>query len=290
MPAQSISAYAALFPGQGSHTSGMGDMVRESDPELHARCCELVGEDPFPLVEESTRFAQPAIFCASIAAWSAARPPADPAAYAGHSLGEFAALAASGALEPTDALDLVVERGRLMAGAESGTPGGMIALLGAEPEVAQDFATRHQLVIANDNAPGQLVLSGGAGGVESAAAAAREAGLRAMRLGVTAAFHSDAIAPAAAAFSERLQKATFHDPAAPVWSAMTAAPFVDPARELAEALTHPVRWRELLIRIRGEKISRFLDCGPGRVLARLVKRTLDDAEALEIQEVAGAPA
>ncbi|MEA2347468.1 MAG: hypothetical protein QOG62_1255 [Thermoleophilaceae bacterium] len=288
MPAE--SAYAALFPGQGSHTSGMGEMVRESDPELHARCCELVGADPFPLVEDSTRFAQPAIFCASVAAWAAGRPAAEPAAYAGHSLGEFAALAAAGSLEVMDALELVVVRGRLMAGAESGLPGGMIALLGAEPGVAQKFAAAHNLSIANDNAPGQLVLSGPAEGVESAAAAAREVGLRAMRLGVTAAFHSEVMAPAAAEFAEQLADASFHAPSAPVWSAMTAAPFTDPARELADALTHPVRWRELLVRMHDEHIGRFLDCGPGRVLARLVKRTLDEAEALEIKEVAGAPA
>src|SRR3712207_2243272 len=134
----------------------MRDVVADHCPDLLAACIAHVGEDPFPRVEDSTRFAQPAIFCASWAAWTALE--LEPAASAGHSLGEIAALAAAGALEVDDALRLVVLRGRLMA--EADADGSMLALLGGTIADARAVADATGVSVANDNAPGQVVLSG----------------------------------------------------------------------------------------------------------------------------------
>src|SRR3954447_17527969 len=134
----------------------MRDLVAHRAPELLERCIALVGEDPFPRASESTRFAQPAIFCASLAGWDAL--DLDAAAGAGHSLGELAALAAAGVLERDDALRLVVLRGKLMADADD--RGSMLALVGASGEEAEEIAAAAGVTVANDNAPGQVVLSG----------------------------------------------------------------------------------------------------------------------------------
>ena len=123
-----VTDTAILFPGQGSQTPEMRDLVAQRCPQLLERCLELVGEDPFARVAESTRFQQPAIFCASIAGWRGLDDDVRPGAAAGHSLGELAALAATGVLTVDDALELVVLRGRLMA--EADDSGSMLALLG----------------------------------------------------------------------------------------------------------------------------------------------------------------
>src|SRR3954454_24950128 len=134
----------------------MRDHVARELPWLLERCVELVGEDPFERVEESTRFAQPAIFCASVAGWTVL--DVEPAMAAGHSLGEFGALAAAGVLTVEDALELVVLRGRLMA--EADDRGSMLALVGVEEEDARAIAADAGVTVANDNAPGQIVLAG----------------------------------------------------------------------------------------------------------------------------------
>jgi len=131
------SPTAVLFPGQGSQTKDMRALVAAVRPDLLDAAIELIGEDPFPRVEESTRFAQPAILCASLASWTRLRGYVDPVAFAGHSLGEFSALAAAGAILDHDALRLVVLRGDHMARSGEASGGGtMLALLGASPERA----------------------------------------------------------------------------------------------------------------------------------------------------------
>src|SRR6188472_4526580 len=160
---------AALFPGQGSQIPEMRELVAERDPELLERCIALVGEDPFARVEENTRYAQPAIFCASLAGWDALG--LQPAAAAGHSLGELAALAAAGVLTREDALELIVLRGRLMGEARKGS---MLALVGGSIEEAEAIAAEAGVTVANDNAPGQVVLSGDRDALERAQHAAAE--------------------------------------------------------------------------------------------------------------------
>jgi malonyl CoA-acyl carrier protein transacylase len=277
-------ATAILFPGQGSQTPGMRDDVERVRPDLLGLAGEVVGEDPFARVEEGTAYAQPAIFCASLAGWHALDPAEREAAgyLAGHSLGELGALVAAGCLSELDGLRLVALRGRLMQ--ESGEReggGGMVALLGAEAaERAAELAADHGLAVANDNSPQQIVLSGASDELPRAAATAKELGLRAMILPVSGAFHSPMMAPAAPEFAAALDGVAVSPPAAglTVISAVTAEPFDDVRARLVQALTSPVRWRETLLALHARGVDRFVEVGPGRVLTGLAKRTLRDVE------------
>jgi [acyl-carrier-protein] S-malonyltransferase len=266
------AAPVALFPGQGSQTPEMRDLVAERAPELLERCVALVGDDPFPRAGESTRFAQPAIFCASIAGWDALDLEAGAAA--GHSLGELAALAAAGVLERDDALRLVVLRGKLMA--EADDSGSMLALVGADQEDAEAVAEAAGVIVANDNAPGQVVLSGDRDALKLAEETARERGRRAIPLDVAGAFHSPSMEPAVEPFRNALDETEIHDPAFPVFSCASTGPFEDVRAELAAALTRPVRWRETVLALHEAGGRRFVEVGPGKVLARLGKRILPD--------------
>lgn len=278
------TASAILFPGQGSQTPDMRDLVQRVRPELLETVVDAVGEDPFPRADEGTNFAQPAIFCASLAGWEAlGRPRA--AFMAGHSLGEFGALVAAGVLDEREGLELVALRGRLMhqsgLKAGDGDGGGMIAVLGAgASDHASEIADVHDLTVANDNSPVQVVLSGAKSRLPDALAHAKELGLRAMELDVTGAFHSPMMAGAVPEFERALADATFGEPAegTTVISAVTAQPFTDPRRELADALTMPVRWREVMLTLHELGAERFVDVGPGRVLTGLAKRTLSGVE------------
>ena len=195
----------------------MRDLVAERDPQLLQRCVELVGEDPFARVEENTRFAQPAIFCASLAGWDALGLRA--AAAAGHSLGELAALAAAGVLARDDALRLVVLRGRLMGEARNGS---MLALVGATLEDAEAIAADTGVTVANDNAPGQIILSGDRDKLAVAEEVARARGKRALPLDVAGAFHSPSMAPAVEPFRAALDDVELHEARFPVVSCATA--------------------------------------------------------------------
>ncbi len=270
---------AILFPGQGSQTSEMRETVSEVRPDLLSLVEQIVGEDPFERAEEGTRFAQPAIFCASLAGWETlGRPDGD--MMAGHSLGELAALVAAGCLNDRDGLELVTLRGRLMQeSGERAGDGGMIALMGAgAADHGAELADAHGLALANDNSPQQVVLSGDRGAFADLSAAAKELGLRPMELPVTGAFHSPMMAEAVAEFEAALAEVEISEPRVTVLSAVTAAPFEDVRAQLAQALTMPVRWREVLLAMRDRGADRFVEVGPGRVLTGLVKRTLKDVE------------
>jgi [acyl-carrier-protein] S-malonyltransferase len=280
-PAIDPTRPVALFPGQGSHVPGMRDDVAERAPDLLARCVELVGEDPFARVEESTRFAQPAIFCASLAAWEAFAPEATAAA-AGHSLGELAALTAAGVLAREDALELVVLRGRLMA--EADDTGSMIAVIGGTPEDAQAIAEAAGVTVANDNAPGQVVLSGPRELLPRAEEAASERGRRTLPVDVAGAFHSPAMAPAVEPFRAALDEVEIGDAAFPVFSCASTQPFEDVRAELAQALIRPVRWRETVLALHAAGARTFVEVPPGKVLARAGKRILPDCPVAPLEE------
>ena len=267
-----MSLDTLLFPGQGSQTPEMRDLVAQRCPELLERCLELVGEDPFARVEESTRFQQPAIFCASIAGWRGLPDDVKPGAAAGHSLGELAALAAAGVLTVDDALELVVIRGRLMA--EADYKGSMIALVGADDDEAAKVADAAGLTVANDNAPGQIVLAGDKASFDAAEAKAGELGKRAIRLPVAGAFHSPSMEPAVAPFRAALDEVELREPRFAVYSCASAQPFEDVRDELSRALIRPVRWRETFAALHEAGATRFIEVGPGKVLARLGVSTL----------------
>jgi malonyl CoA-acyl carrier protein transacylase len=245
------------------------------------RGLELLGYDPFERLAEGTRYQQPALFLCSIAAWEEWREDAEDdeaRAAAGHSLGEYAALVAAGALEFEDAVRLVDERAAAMADAGERNAGGMIAMLGGDARDVRDLASRLGLVVANDNAPGQLVLSGPVDAIAEADDVARdETGARARRLDVTGAFHSPLMEPAAERLRAALEATPIGELNIPVYSNGSAAPFVDVRRELAENLLRPVRWRETLLALRTARVERFVELGPGSVLTGLVKRTLQVA-------------
>lgn len=276
----SSSATAVVFPGQGSQVEGMRDLVAEVRPDLLEAACALVGADPFARVDESTSFAQPAIFCASLAGWDRLAGHVDPVAFSGHSLGELTALTAAGALDDHAALALVVLRGKLMAEAGAASGGGtMLALLGGTPAQAAKLAARHGVSVANDNAPGQVVLSGAPDDLAAVTAAARADGLRAMALDVAGAFHSPQMAAAVAPFRAALAEVAFTPTAVPVFSCASAAPFTDPARELAEALVRPVEWRRTMLALVASGAGAVLDAGPGQVLRKLARRIAPDVGA-----------
>lgn len=276
-----MSNTAILFPGQGSLTAESADRARRSWPELVDRAAALVGEDPFDRASDSTRFAQPAIFVASMAAWRERDDDLhDVCAMAGHSLGELSALAAAEALTIDDALALVVLRGGLMADAAADrADGGMVALLGADPAEAHDLAARCSVSIANDNAPGQVVVSGNGAALGAVVTEARAAGFKAMALDVAGAFHSPEMAPAELPFRLAVQDVARTPPRVPVISGLTTRPFTDLPGELSRAIVSPVRWREVMTALVALGAERFVDLGPGRVLERLVKRNLAEVQA-----------
>ncbi|HVF78845.1 MAG TPA: ACP S-malonyltransferase [Solirubrobacteraceae bacterium] len=267
------STTALLFPGQGSHSEGMHEPFAEHP--LLRRGIELLGFDPFYSLADGTRSHQPALFLCSMAQWAAREPDApDPLAASGHSLGEYAALTAAGAIDFDDGVRLVGARAQAMADAAALQPGGMVALLGGERDDVYALAADLGLSLANDNAPGQIVLSGRMQAVEAAVERAGDIGCRARKLDVAGAFHSPLMAPAAEKLAEALDATPFRPTAFPVLSNGSTREFVDIRAELAANLLKPVRWRETLLELQALGATDFVECGPGSVLRGLVKRTL----------------
>lgn len=272
------SATAVLFPGQGVGDATSRELVAGVRPDLLELATELVGADPFERMSEGTAFAQPAVFCASIAGYEQlGRPEAN--YFAGHSLGEVGALAAAGAIEDADGVRIVVARGRVMAEvAGRGRTGAMLAV-GSDRDAAAALADEHGLTLANENSPRQFVLSGPLRAIERAEVAAKASGVRAKKLAVAGAFHTDAMASGVQPFRAALDDIDFRPPEAPVISSTSAEPFGDDVRDaLAASLTSPIRWTAVLGRLEELGVTRFVDVGPGKVLAGLVRRTLDGAE------------
>src|SRR5436190_2304025 len=269
---------AVLFPGQGVGDASSRELVAAVRPDLLVLAAELVGDDPFERMAEGTAYAQPAVYCASIAGYEQlGRPRAE--YFAGHSLGEVGALAASGAIDDADGVRIVVARGRAMQeAARRGEPGGMLAV-GSDREGAAALAADHGLTLANENSPQQFVLSGPLNAIEAAEAAAKSSGIRAKKLAVAGAFHTESMVPGVGPFRSALDEIDFHRPDGPVISSTTAEPFCDDVRDaLAASLVRPIRWTAVLGRLRELGATRYLDVGPGKVLAGLVRRTLDDVE------------
>jgi [acyl-carrier-protein] S-malonyltransferase len=272
------SASAILFPGQGVGDSSSREAVADLRPDLLDLAIDLVGEDPFERMADGTAYAQPAVYCASIAGYERLGRP-DAEYFAGHSLGEIGALAAAGAIEDADGLRIVVARGRVMDdAARAGEPGGMLAV-GSDRDRAEALADEHGLILANENSPQQFVLSGPLARIEEAEVAAKASGVRAKKLAVAGAFHTEAMSSGVEAFRAELDEIDFRPPTAPVVSSTSAVFFDDDARDsLAASLVSPIRWTAVLARLEQLGVTRYLDVGPGKVLAGLVRRTLADPE------------
>lgn len=269
---------ALLFPGQGAPASDWREAVMGWCPDLlvHARHL-LDGEDPFERFGEGTEFDQPAIYCATVAAFEiSGRPVAD--FHAGHSMGEISALVCAGAVGDHDGLRLVVQRGRLMAeAAEADGAGAMVAVRGSAEQVI-DAVELGSVSIANLNSPSQTVLSGPADAIGAIAADLDARGVKAKRLPVAGAFHSPAMAPAASSFGDFLTGFEFAEPEVPVLSGRNARPFSDPRAELPASLLEPVRWIDVVAALAAEGVGTFREIGPGKALSGLVRKALPGVE------------
>jgi [acyl-carrier-protein] S-malonyltransferase len=301
---------AFVFPGQGSQAVGMGRALAEAfpaarlvfeevDEALSQRLSRLMFEGP-----ESdltlTENAQPALMTVSMAvlavlAGEGGWKLADKAAFvAGHSLGEYSALAAAGALSLADAARLLRRRGQAMQRAVPVGAGAMAALLGldlpAAEEVAAAAAEGEVCACANDNAPGQVVISGNTVAIERALKIAGEKGARrSVLLPVSAPFHCPLMAPAAREMEEALASADLRPPAVPLVANVTAAPVSDPdtiRRQLVQQVTGMVRWRESVLRLKADGARRLVELGAGKVLSGLARRIDRDLEALAVGQPA----
>jgi len=295
---------AFIFPGQGSQAVGMGKALADASAAASAVFDEVddaLGQKLTALMWDGpeaeltlTENAQPALMAVSIAAIRALEtdhglPVAKTAAYvAGHSLGEYSALAAAGTFSLADAARLLKIRGRAMQAATPVGVGAMAALLGLDAgdaeAVAREAAQGEVCEAANDNAPGQVVISGNRAAVERAIELAKAKGAkRAVLLPVSAPFHCALMKPAADAMAEALGKVELKAPCVPVVANVVAGPVTDPAeicRHLIEQVTGRVRWRECMGYMAGQGVDLFCEFGAGKVLTGLVKRTAPSANAL----------
>jgi [acyl-carrier-protein] S-malonyltransferase len=286
---------AVVFPGQGSQQVGMGvDFAQQylaarsiydlADDLLDTNLSAIMFGGPADKLDQ-TYNTQPALYVNSIAIWRTLRatmPDARPAFFAGHSLGEFTALNAARSLRFEDGLRLVRERARLMRDAGEANPGAMAALLAIEPDQADALCARasaettQPVVIANDNCPGQIVLSGAEEAIDAAVQLAPEFGAkRAVKLAVSIAAHSPLMASASDAFRLALAETTFHQPDVPIYGNVNAAPLlaVDSIRaELDAQLTNAVRWSESVQAMIDDGATTFIEIGAGDVLSGLIKR------------------
>jgi [acyl-carrier-protein] S-malonyltransferase len=297
---------ALVFPGQGSQAVGMGKALADAfaparqvfddvDAALGERLSDTIWSGPADTLT-LTENAQPALMTVSIAALRVLEREAgldigrDVAFVAGHSLGEYSALAAARAISVSDAARLLRIRGRAMQKAVPVGVGAMAALIGIELEEAKAIATEASsagvCAAANDNGGGQVVLSGAKAAVERAVELAKAHGVkRAMMLPVSAPFHCPLMQPAADVMAEALAKVSVHAPLVPVVANVPARPIKEPAeivQNLVEQITATVRWRESVLFMAQSGVSSFFEIGAGRVLTGLIKRIAEGASAAPV--------
>ena len=295
---------AVLFPGQGSQFVGMGADLFGRSELLGERTDEILGFSLRSLCLEGpedeltrTEHAQPALFALSYALWREVetRLTDPPSAGAGHSLGEYTALAAAGAIDYYTALAIVAERGRAMAAAADLEASSMAALIGADADAAETLASGRRaeggrLYVANINAPGQVVVAGGAEDIDWLEANARNLGVRrVVRLKVAGAFHSPFMAPASKRVAGAVASLEAKEPSFPVYANVTAAPA--PRGEIPSLLVRqvvsPVRFAESLEAMAANGVRTYVHVGPGDVTAGMARRTVPDAEVIVVNDLDG---
>jgi [acyl-carrier-protein] S-malonyltransferase len=296
-----MSKIAFCFPGQGSVEAGMGRDIAAAVPEargVYDRGSAASGLDLAKLCFHSdagelldTAVQQPALVATSLAVLAALRARGhEPDYVVGHSVGEFAALAAAGAMSDEEAIALVRERGIAMAEAAALHPGSMAAILGLEDEVVETLCRKILGVWpANYNCPGQIVVSGENGAVDECCERAQEAGARrAVKLKVSGAFHSPLVARAADRLRPAIERVRFQEPVAPFMSTVTAR--IESAQRmgplLVDQLTAPVRFTQAASELIREGVRTFVEVGPGNVLSGLVKRIDRSVKAVSVNSLA----
>ena len=278
---------AFVFPGQGSQFSGMGKELYDSSPTARALFDEadrILGFEISKIMFEGsaeelkqTKVTQPAVFIHSVAAALALGDEFCPAMVAGHSLGEFSALAASGALSFESALRLVYARALAMQKACEAVPSTMAAVLAlADDKVEEVCASIEGVVAANYNCPGQVVISGTLEGVQAACVALKEAGAkRALPLAVSGGFHSPCMTSAREELAAAISATEFHTPRCPIYQNVDAKPHTNPEEikaNLIAQLTSPVRWTQSVRAMLADGAEEFVECGPGNVLQGLISK------------------
>lgn len=279
---------AYVFPGQGSQFTGMGKTLYEgssSAKEVFEKANSIIGfrisDLMFSGTEEElkqTKVTQPAIFIHSVIAAMEMKTNFKPEMVAGHSLGEFSALTAAGALSFEDGLKLVIERANAMQYACELQPSTMAAILGMEDHAVEAICDSIDAIVvcANFNCPGQLVISGSIEGVNEACEKLKAAGAkRALLLPVGGAFHSPLMEPARLRLAEAINRTHFNSPVCPVYQNADALPYTDPGKiksNLVAQLTAPVRWTQTIQNMIKDGATSFIEVGPGKVLQGLVKK------------------
>jgi len=309
-----MTSFAFVFPGQGSQSVGMGRALAESSPAaaaVFATADRALGEPISALAWDGpaeqldlTENAQPALLATSIAILAALRErwaadghaPPTPRFAAGHSMGQYSALVAAGAISLEDGVRLVRERGRLMQASGQGRDGAMAALIGLDdarlPELVAAASASGVFVVANRNAPGQVVVSGERAAIETGAELARSMGAkRAIVLPVSVAAHSPLMAEAAEGMRRALAGVTFHDPEPALLANADGHPLATAEScrsELVNHLTAGVDWIRIVEGMATDGVMTFVEIGPGRVLTGLIKRIVPDAELIPADDPASA--
>ncbi len=280
---------AYVFPGQGAQFVGMGKdlyMAHDEAKALFVRANEILGFKLSNIMFEGsaedlkqTKVTQPAIFLHSIISYRLGGKGIQPSAVAGHSLGEFSALVACGALSFEDGLQLVSQRANAMQEACEGAAGTMAAVIGLDDKIVEDVcnAIDKTVVAANYNCPGQLVISGSEEGIEAAVVDLKKAGARMVKvLQVGGAFHSPMMAPAKDKLEAAIKQTTFKEPQCPIYQNITAASTTSPMviqENLIAQLTAPVRWTQTVQNMLADGIEEFVEVGgTGAVLRGMIKR------------------
>ncbi len=288
---------AYIFPGQGSQFPGMGKDIYDANDEAKGwfvKANEILGFDISKIMFEGTadelkqtNVTQPAIFIHSVALAKMASA-FNPNMVAGHSLGEFSALVANGALSFEDGLSLVAKRAAAMQKACENNPSSMAAILALDDQVVEQICEQVDgvVVAANYNCPGQLVISGATQAVETACEKMKVAGAkRALLLPVGGAFHSPLMEPAREELAKAIEETNFNQPSCPVYQNVDAKPHTDIAEikaNLISQLTAPVRWTQSVKSMVADGATQFVECGPGKVLQGLVKKIHREAEVSSI--------
>jgi [acyl-carrier-protein] S-malonyltransferase len=296
---------AVIFPGQGAQAPSLGSpwidtpswqLVERAEAATGERLASLLIDAPAEDLA-ATREAQLVVFLASLLAWDAAegsiRNAGEIVAFAGHSLGQITALVAAGALSFDDGCRLAARRARHTQDTANAHPGRLAALLGASPEQAEQACAGGNCWIANDNAPGQIVIGGTADGLEAASALAKELGVKkVIPLNVGGAFHTPLMQAAADAFASDLAAAPFEETDVPVFSNTDARPYTDAAgwpTRLTDQLVNTVRWSATMPALVALGAETFVEVGPGTTLTSMAKRAVPDVALLNLAHPADIP-